>query len=143
MTNAGMRRQSLASRLMCALGVGLCLFLCADPLPAVVPQQIRAIWVYPNLTQPNNNPVLNPAAGQQLIANAQAGKVNTLYLSVYNSTPNSNQRYLYDESLIANFIAAANAGGMSVSAAYGEKTWPALGCGVLGSPSFPIARIQI
>jgi hypothetical protein len=122
--------------------IGLCAVLCAQPARAAVPQaKLHALWVYPDPTQPAINPVLNGPAGQQLIANASASKVNMIYLSVYSSTTNNKGLYMYDETLIASFITAAHAAGMQVYAAYGDTDWPTLGCGTSASPSFPIARL--
>ena len=142
MTNTMTNGLRFANRLTHCLIAALFVFLCAHSAQAIAPNKIHAIWVYPDLNRPNSNPVLNAAAGQQLIANASASHVNMIYLSVYSSTPNSNQRYMYDETLIANFVRAAGAAGMSVYAAYGDPAWPTLGCGTSGSPSFPISRIQ-
>jgi hypothetical protein len=115
----------------------------AHPAQAPTPlTKLHAIWVFPDPEQPGQNPVLNSAAGQQLIANARASRVNMIYLSVYSSTPNSRGRYLYDETLIANFIAAARLSDIQVYAAYGAPDWPTLGCGTPGRPSFPIKRLQ-
>ena len=133
-----MNRQSF---LMTVLRIiGLCTFVYAHAAQAAVPpNRIHALWVYPQ--QPSTDPILNAAAGQQLIANARASKVNMIYLSVYQSTPNSKGRYMYNETLLANFIAAAHVAGMEVYAAYGDPGWPTLGCGTAGNPSFPIARL--
>ena len=142
MTNTMTKRLRFTNRLTHPLIAALCVFLYAHAAQAITPSKIHAIWVYPDPNQPNSNPVLNAAAGQQLIANAAASHVNMIYLSVYSSTPNSNQLYMYDETLIANFVGAAGAASMSVYAAYGDPTWPSLGCGTSGNPSFPIARVQ-
>lgn len=110
---------------------------------AAVPlAKTHALWVYPDLSQPANNPVLAAAAGQQLVSSAQASHINMLYLSVYSSTPNSQGRYLYDEGKLAALLAAAHFAGIQVYAAYGDPSWPTLGCGTSAAPSFPIARIQ-
>ena len=125
------------------LAIALCAFGFPSPAHAARPfTKIHAIWVYPDPAQPGNNPVLNAAAGQKLIANARASSVNMMYLSVYSSTPNSQGRLLYDETLMAKLLAAAHFAGMQVFAAYGGPDWPTLGCGTLQIPSFPIQRVQ-
>ena len=122
---------------------GLCAVLSTPAARAARPfSDGPAIWVYPDPAQPANNPVLNEAGGQLLVADARASSVNLIFLSVYSSTPNSNGRYMYDETLIANFVAAAHLASMRVYAAYGAPDWPPLGCGTPGSPSFPIQRLQ-
>jgi hypothetical protein len=125
------------------LGIALCAFGFSNSAHAIRPiVKIHAIWVYPDPTQPVNDPVLNAVAGQKLIANARASNVNMIYLSVYRSTPNSQGRLLYDETLMANLLAAAHLGGMQVFAAYGGPDWPTLGCGTPQNPSFPVQRVK-
>ena len=73
-------RTSTLFRSAQALGMCLCVLLFAHVAQGAVPPRIHAIRVYPDPTQPGNNPVLSAFAGQQLIANASASNVNLIYL---------------------------------------------------------------
>jgi len=66
--------------------------------------------------------------------NSSASGVNMLYVAVYNSTPNSSGRYMYDDSDVAAFITAAHGQGMQVYAALGDADWPTYGCETSGNP---------
>ena len=66
-----------------------------------------------------------------------ASGVNMLYVSVYNSTPNSDGLLLYPDSAIENLINMAHAQGMQVYAASGTPNWPADGCATTGDSDEP------
>ena len=105
------------------------------PANGAVPQR-QTLWVFPTSSAPN--PVTDSSARQALIANASATGIAELYVSVYNSTPNSAGRYMYDEAAIADLIGRAHTGGMQVFAAYGAPDWPTFGCNPNG---FPLQRM--
>jgi hypothetical protein len=96
----------------------------------------HAVWVFPSASAPN--PVTDPTARQTLFANAAASGVDVLYLSIYNSTPNSVGRLMYDDAAIAAFVTQAHSLQIHVLAAYGAPDWPAIG----SSPTdFPLTRM--
>ncbi len=103
---------------------------------ATTPVKLNALWVYSVTGLPN--PVTDEPTRDSLIQNGSLSGVNTLYVSVYSSTPNSAKRYMYDDSDIADLIAKAHAQGMQVYAAYGDTDWPMLGC---AASAFPMQRM--
>jgi hypothetical protein len=96
----------------------------------------QAVWVFPSPSVPN--PVTDPTARQTLLANAAASGVDVLYLSIYNSAPNSAGRLMYEDAAISAFITQAHSLHMRVLAAYGAPDWPAIG----NNPAdFPLSRM--
>lgn len=96
----------------------------------------HAVWVFPSVSGPD--PVTDPAARQTLFANAAASGVDVLYLSIYNSIPNSAGRLMYEDAAIAAFVTQAHSLGMRVLAAYGAPDWPAIGS---NPGDFPLSRM--
>jgi len=97
----------------------------------------HAVWVFPSSSAPN--PVTDPTARQTLLANAAASGVDILYLSIYNSTPNSAGRLMYEDGAIAAFITQAHGLHIRVLAAYGAPDWPAIGS---NPADFPLSRMN-
>ncbi|MBP8108740.1 MAG: DUF4832 domain-containing protein, partial [Caldilineaceae bacterium] len=91
-----------------------------------------AVWVFAD-------EVSNSTARTQLVSRSAASGVNTLYVSVYSSTPNGAGRLMFDDTAIADLIQRAHVAGIEVWAAYGAPDWPQLGC-ALGA--FPLQRMQ-
>ena len=58
-----------------------------------------------------------------LLNNSSTSKVTKLFVSVYQSTQNSNGRYMYQDSQIASMVSAAHSRNMEVWAAYGDPSW--------------------
>ncbi len=84
---------------------------------------IQAVWV--------DNPqvadyVTQPNLRQNLVNQCAANGINTIYISVYQSTQNSTNQYLYEDSDLAALITSAHALGIQVWADYGAPDWPAL-----------------
>ena len=94
---------------------------------------LNALWV--NSSQVPN-PLSDPtgSASATLVNNAFASGVNMLYVSVYDSTPNSDGLFLYPDNAIENLINVAHAQGMQVYAASGTPNWPGDGCAATGTP---------
>jgi len=140
-----LQRGALAHHVRAVLCAG-CVLLAwgffTHPLQANIPCFLRnAVWVYPDPSIPAlGNPVSDPAARQALINNSAASGVNVLYVSVFQDGNhlNSAQRYLYDETAIADLITLAHAQGIAVYAAYGAPDWPTFGCAAGG---FPLKRM--
>jgi hypothetical protein len=101
------------------------------------PPQKQTVWVFATSSAPN--PITDSSARLSLIVNAAATGVAELYVSVYNSTPNSTGRYMYDEAPIADFISRAHSNGIQVLAAYGAPDGPTFGCNPNG---FPLQRMD-
>jgi hypothetical protein len=99
---------------------------------ATFPAKVNALWVYSVTSLPN--PVTDMPTRDRLIQNSSLSGVNMLYVSAYSSTPNSANRYMYDDSDIADLIIKAHALGMHVYAAYGDTDWPTLGCAASAFP---------
>jgi uncharacterized protein (TIGR03437 family) len=95
----------------------------------------QAIWV--NSVSGLPSPVTDAPAMNTLIQNSAASNVNMLYVSVYSSTPDSQGRYLVDESAISGLIQAAHSHGIQVYNAMGDSDWPTKGC---ASSQTPYAR---
>ncbi len=93
---------------------------------------INALWVYSVSSLPNA--VTDAPTRNALMQNSSASGVNMLYAAVYSSTPNSAGRYMYDDSDVSAFIAAAHGQGMQVYAALGDPDWPTYGCETSGNP---------
>jgi uncharacterized protein (TIGR03437 family) len=99
--------------------------------PAATPR-VQAVWVYSVSGLPNavtDTPTMNT-----LMQNSGASNVNMLYVSVYSSTPNSENRYLVDEGAISSFIQKAHARGIQVYNAMGDPDWPSKGCAASQTP---------
>jgi uncharacterized repeat protein (TIGR03803 family) len=92
---------------------------------------VSAMWVY-------NNEVTDPGARQNLVNQSIASNINTIYISVYQSTPNSAGRLMYDDADMTALIALAHANGIQVWADYGAPDWPSLGT---LPTSFPMQRL--
>lgn len=105
--------------------------LCGGALSAQQPT-VNALWVYSVASLPD--PITDAPTRSTLIQNGSASGVNMLYVSVYSSTPDSQGRYLVDESSIATFIAMAHAQGTQVYAALGDPDWPSDGCSTSKTP---------
>jgi hypothetical protein len=118
-----------------AAWLALMLVLGVNTANGAAPQK-QTLWVFPASSAPN--PVTDISARLALIANAAATGIAELYVSVYNSTPNSAGRYMYDEAAIADLIGRAHMSGMQVLAAYGAPDWPTFGCNPTG---FPLQRM--
>lgn len=91
----------------------------------------HALWVF-------SDEVSTPANRATLVKRSAASGVNTLYLSVYRSTPNSAGRRMYQDSDMAQLIQLASDSGIRVWAAYGAPDWPKLGC---AATAFPMQRM--
>lgn len=99
----------------------------------------RALWVW-------SDEVTDPQARQTLVQRSARSGVNALYLSVYQSTPNSAGRKMYEDSALANLILQAHLNKIQVWAAYsdpdwadpGKSAWPGTDC---NSESFSLKRM--
>ncbi len=100
---------------------------------------LNALWVYSVSSLPNA--ISDEPTRNTLIQNSVASGVSTLYVSVYQSKPNSEKRYMYEDSDIADLIAKAHSQGMQVYAAYGDSDWPALGCDASAFPMLRMAEV--
>src|SRR5271156_417055 len=100
-----------------------CISVQAQPATGPTP---NALWVYSVSSLPNA--VSDQTTRDTLIQNSSASGVKMLYVSVYQSTPNSNKRLMYEYSDIADLIGKAHVQGMQVYAVYGDADWPTLGC---------------
>jgi uncharacterized protein (TIGR03437 family) len=126
-----------SNRVACrALALGTWSIFLASATPATVPAKLSALWVYELSSLPN--PVTDATARATLIQNSVSSGINMLYVSVYSSTPNSANRYMYEDSDIADLITKAHAQGIQVYAAYGDTDWPTLGC---AASAFPMQRM--
>jgi hypothetical protein len=67
---------------------------------ATAPAKLNALWVYSVSSLPN--PVTDAPTRDILIQNRSLSGVNMLYVSVYSSTTNSANRYMYEDSDIAD-----------------------------------------
>jgi uncharacterized protein (TIGR03437 family) len=94
---------------------------------------LSALWI--NSSQVPS-PLSDPtgSASATLVSNAFASGVKMLYVSVYDSTPNSDGLFLYPDSAIENLINISHAQGMQVYAASGTPNWPGDGCAATGTP---------
>jgi hypothetical protein len=104
-------------------------------LPAPLP--VRAVWVD---TPAVTNYITEPNLRQNLVAQCAASGINTMYISVYQSTANSTGHLMYDATDLAGLISLAHAQGIQVWADYGAPDWPAL-YAAQGSGSFPMQRV--
>ncbi len=73
-----------------------------------------------------------------MIENTAASDVTDLYVSVYQSIPNSAGRLMYADTAIADLIQQAHRKHIKIWAAYGAPDWPSLGC---AATSFPMQRM--
>ena len=103
-------------------------------LPSSVTPSIQAVWVY-------TNEVTDPSARQDLVNQCVASGLNTIYISVYQSTPNSTGRYMYPDADMAALISLAHSNGIQVWADYGAPDWPSLYY-ESGAASFPMQRLN-
>lgn len=97
----------------------------------------QAMWVFAGGQNPN--PITDSTARNPLIIESRSSGVDKLYLSVYQPTPNSNGRRMYEDSLMAQFNSRARQKRrQEVWAAYGAPDWASIGC----SPTaFPLQRM--
>lgn len=98
--------------------------------PAATPS-LQAVWVYSVSGLPD--PVTDAPTMNMLMQSSVASNVNMLYVSVYSSTPNSENRYLVNEQAIATFIQTAHSHGIQVYNAMGDPDWPTKGCATMQS----------
>jgi len=112
--------------------------IAAAAQPAAAPT-LNALWVYSVSSLPNA--VSDEPTRDTLIQNSATSGVTMLYVSVYQSTPNSEKRYMYEDHDIAELIAKAHAQGMQVYAAYGDSDWPTLGCDASAFPMLRMAEV--
>jgi hypothetical protein len=110
--------------------------LSGNGIAASVPAADKAMWVFGGSVVPN--PVSDATGRSTLLTRSSANAINNLYVSVYQGTPNSSGRLMYQDADMAVLIAAAHAQGQEVWAAYGDTNWPALGC---TASSFPVLRM--
>ncbi len=94
-------------------------------------QLTQAVWVYP---QPGSDPVADAAGRRLMVDRSAASDVTDLYVSVYQSTPNTSGRLMYPDSSISDLIENAHRKHIKIWAAYGAPDWPSLG-------SFPMQRM--
>jgi hypothetical protein len=95
---------------------------------------VNAVWVFASGWLAD----ATSTAGPTLIANAAASGLNTIYLSVYQSIPNSSNRLMYPDANMAAFITQAHTKNINVFVAYSANDWASIGC----SPSaFPQQRV--
>ncbi|HRJ90144.1 MAG TPA: carboxypeptidase-like regulatory domain-containing protein [Pyrinomonadaceae bacterium] len=99
------------------------------------PGQTNGLWVFGGSLIPN--PISTLAGRDRLVNTSSQSGFTDLYVSVYQSTPNSSGRLMYQDDDMAALITAAHANGQEVWAAYGDPGFPALGCG----SSFPMQRM--
>lgn len=129
---------NVASRKLCTRNVVIASFLVMLLFSGLISSSVAAIqtmWVFPSDSAPNA--VTDNGARQTLINNSALSHVDTLYVSVYSSTPNAAGRLMYDEGAISDLITRAHTAGIKVYGAYGAPDWPQFGCS-----GFPLARMQ-
>jgi hypothetical protein len=114
------------------------LFLAVALSAGTPPRQ--ALWVYPDQGT-GANIVTDPTARQTLIETSAASDVTDLYVSVYQSTPNSAGRLMYPDADIADLVQRAHARRMKVWASYGDPSWPADGCAATSTPLKNMAAV--
>jgi hypothetical protein len=112
-----------------ALIAGGCVY--AEPLK-------QAVWVVPAANSITPNPIDTATGRAVLISTSAASDVTDLYVSVYQSTPNTAGRLMYQDADIAELIRLAHSRRIKIWAAYGNSDWPALGC---SAASFPLSRM--
>jgi hypothetical protein len=100
----------------------------------------QALWVYPDQGT-GANIVTDPTARQALVENAAESDVTDLYVSVYQSTPNSAGRQMYPDADIADLIQKAHLNRMRVWASYGDPAWPTDGCAATATPLKNMAAV--
>jgi len=91
----------------------------------------NALWVF-------SDEVTNQERRSMLIQRSSTSGVNALYLSVYQSVPNSSGRLMNEERDIADLVRSARQKKIRVWAAYGAPDWPTLGC---NKEAFPLQRM--
>lgn len=91
------------------------------------PPLTKAVWVFGDSVVPH--PVTTAEGRWNLITRATGAGVNRLYVSVWQSGPNSSGRHMREDSDTAALIAAAHAAGQEVWAAYGDPAWPTVTAG--------------
>lgn len=96
----------------------------------------HVVWVFPDDLSPNL--ITDQTAQQIFVDDSSDSGVTAFYLSVFQSTPNSSGRLMYEDSDIADLIQQARRNHIGVWAAYGAPDWPALGC---DSIQFPLQRM--
>jgi hypothetical protein len=94
----------------------------------------QALWVF-------SDEVSDAGRRATLVERSAASGVDTLYQSIYRSTPNSAGRYMFEDSDLAALIRQAKSNQMRVWAAYGAPDWPTLGCAPAGFPMQRMAEV--
>lgn len=116
----------------------LLVFVCAGLYAAVPPRQ--TLWVYPDQATAGNT-MTDPAARAALVENSAVSDVTDLYVSVYQSTPNSAGRLMYPDADMADLIQKAHAHRIRVWASYGNPDWPSDGCAATSAPLRDMAMV--
>lgn len=116
----------------------LLVFVCAGLYAAAPPRQ--ALWVYPDQATAGNT-MTDPTARAALVDNSAASDVTDLYVSVYQSTPNSAGRLMYPDADMADLIQKAHAHRIRVWASYGNPDWPSDGCAATSAPLKDMAMV--
>ncbi len=96
----------------------------------------QAVWIFPDDLNPN--PVTDQTAKQIMIEDSSDSGVTAFYLSVFQSTPNSSGRLMYEDSDISTLIQETRRNRIRTWAAYGAPDWPAIGC---DPAQFPLQRM--
>lgn len=97
----------------------------------------QALWVFPGGVNPD--PVTDFRARNHLIFNSWRSGVDKLYVSVYQPTPNSRGRRMYEDRDLAQLITLAHfKRRQEVWAAYGAPDWAQIGC---APTAFPLQRM--
>lgn len=95
---------------------------------------VQAVWVW-------TDEVTAPGDRSTLVQRSAASGVTDLYLSVYQSTPNSAGRLMYEDSNMVDLIRLAHRHGIRVWAAYGAPDWPTLVTPACDPTAFPLQRM--
>lgn len=98
--------------------------------------QSRSMWVFGDAITPN--PVATTAGRNALVGRSVLQNVDKLFVSVYQSSANSNGRLMYEDADVAALIDLAHSRGQEVWAAYGAPDWPTFGCSI---SDFPVQRM--
>src|SRR5580658_5247759 len=124
----GMRRILAGLPIPAALTTAVTMAVVAGSaiLASAATPSLQAVWVYSVSGLPD--PVTDAPTMNTLMRSSVASNVNMLYVSVYSSTPDSENRYLVNEQAIATFIQNAHSHGIQVYNAMGDPDWPAEGC---------------
>jgi hypothetical protein len=94
----------------------------------------QALWVF-------SDEVSDAGRRATLVERSAVSGVDTLYQSIYQSTPNSAGRLMFEDSDLAALVWQAKRNQMRVWAAYGAPDWPTLGCDLAGFPMQRMAEV--